>query len=122
MGETLRGSLFERVILTPMRSRRLKEGDVSATPTTREVKRVCLGHARKQHSKERSVVGEKCKARVLQLFNRGITDDGAIDRTKNISPMAAMKLLKKKAIDEEWDKINILTAKQMKSLFSTCKK
>ena len=70
-----------------------------------------LGHAQKQHRKERSVIGEKCKAHVLQLFNRGIANYGTIDRTKKISPITSMKLLKKKVIDEGWDKSNILTEK-----------
>ena len=100
----MRERLFERVMLTSMHSRALKEEDIFETPTTCENKHVCLGHALKQHRKERSVIGEKYKACVLQLFNRGIADDGTIDRTKKINPITPVKLLKKKAIYEGWDK------------------
>ena len=48
-------------------------------------------------------------------------DDGTIDRTKKIRPTTAMKLLKKKVIDEGWHKSNILTERQIRSLFSRCK-
>ena len=71
---------------------------------------------------KRSVIGENCKVNVLQLFNRGIADDGTIYRTKKISLITAMKMLKKKVIDEGWDKRNLLTEKQIISLFSRHKK
>ena len=93
-------TIFERVMLASMHSRILKEEDAPAAPTTSLNKHVCLGHARKQHRKEISVIGEQCKVNVLQLFNICIADDGAIDRTKKISPIKAMKLLKKTVIDE----------------------
>ena len=100
VGENLRECLFEKVILTLMHSRTLKEEDALAEPTTLLNEHVCLRHARKQHRKEISVIGEQCKVNMLQLFNIGIADDGAIDRTKKISPIKAMKLLKKTVIDE----------------------
>ena len=37
------------------------------------------------------------------------------------SPTTAMKLKKKKVIDEEWDESNVLIEKQIRSLFSRCK-
>ena len=87
-------------MLTSIHSRTLKEEHASAAPTTLLNKHVYLGHARKQHRKERSVIGEQCEFHVLQLFNRGIADDGTIDRTNKIIPITAMKLSKKKVIYE----------------------
>ena len=82
---------------------------------------IYLGHARKQYQRERTVIGKHCKIYILQLFNQGIAEDGTIDRTKKVSPQTAVKLLKAKVTSEGWDKSNILTEQQIRSLFSRYK-
>jgi len=54
----------------------------------------------------------------LQLFNQGVAEDGTIDITKKVSPQTAVKLLKAKVTTDGWDKSNILTEQQIRSLFS----